>query len=129
MQTCKWPSRCHCHSLSVASAKSRPVLSFRYRLTRVVPDKGLLNAHVQCACGGRYAFFICRATRRQILLPLHQISNDDKLKTNFREVPRYICFPTRAKLKFTDSSAVQLVCCKEFCYPTDQGWQVFASDW
>jgi len=25
VQTCIWPSRCHCHSLSLASAKSRLV--------------------------------------------------------------------------------------------------------
>jgi len=30
----------HCHSLSLASVKSRLVLPFWYRLTRVVPDKG-----------------------------------------------------------------------------------------
>ena len=30
--------------------KSRLDLPFWYRLTRVVPDKGLLNAHV-CVCG------------------------------------------------------------------------------
>ena len=40
VQTCIWPSWCHCHSLSVASVKSRLVLPFWYRLTRVVPDKG-----------------------------------------------------------------------------------------
>ena len=37
----------HCHSLSVASVKSRLVLPFWYRLTRVVPDKGPLNV---CVC-------------------------------------------------------------------------------
>ena len=37
---CSW---CHCHSLSLASVKSRLVLPFWYRLTRVVPDKGQLN--------------------------------------------------------------------------------------
>jgi len=36
-------SWCHCHSLSLASVKSRLVLPFSYRLTRVVPDKGPLN--------------------------------------------------------------------------------------
>jgi len=46
MQTCIWPSWCHCHSLSLASVKSRLVLTFCYRLTRVVPDKGLLNVCV-----------------------------------------------------------------------------------
>jgi len=38
MQTCIWPSWCHCHSLSLASVKSRLVLPFWYRLTRVVLD-------------------------------------------------------------------------------------------
>jgi len=49
MQTCIWPSWCHCHSFSLASVKSRLVLPFRYRLTRVVPEKGLLNVCV-CVC-------------------------------------------------------------------------------
>ena len=43
MQTCICPSWCHCHSLSLASVKSRLVLPFWYRLTRVVLEKGLLN--------------------------------------------------------------------------------------
>jgi len=38
VQTCIWPSWCHCHSLSVASVKPRLVLPFWYRLTWVVPD-------------------------------------------------------------------------------------------
>ena len=41
VQTCIWPSGFHCHSLSLASVKSRLVLPFLYGLTRVVPDKGL----------------------------------------------------------------------------------------
>ena len=40
VQTCIWPSWCHCHSLSRASVKSRLVLPFWYRLTWVVPEKG-----------------------------------------------------------------------------------------
>ena len=40
MQTCMWPSWCHCHSLSLASVKCRLVLPFWYRLTRVVPLNG-----------------------------------------------------------------------------------------
>ena len=44
-----WPSWCHCHSMSLASVKSRLVLSFWYRLTQVVPEKGPL---VGCMCGG-----------------------------------------------------------------------------
>ena len=37
VQTCIWPSWCHCHSLSLASVKSRLVLLFWYWHTRVVP--------------------------------------------------------------------------------------------
>ena len=47
VQTCIWPNGCHCHSLSLASIKSRLVLPFWYRLTRVVPEKGPLNG---CVC-------------------------------------------------------------------------------
>ena len=41
VQTCTWPSWCHCHSLSLASVKPRLVLPFWYRLTWVVLDKRL----------------------------------------------------------------------------------------
>jgi len=47
VQTCIWPSGFHCHSLSLVPVKSTSVLSFGYRLTRVVPEKGPLDA---CAC-------------------------------------------------------------------------------
>ena len=40
LQTCIWPSWRHCHSLSLASLKSRLFLPFWYRLTRVVLEKG-----------------------------------------------------------------------------------------
>jgi len=49
VQTCMWPSWCHCHSQSLASVKSRLVLLFWYRLTWVVPEKGPLNGRV-CVC-------------------------------------------------------------------------------
>jgi len=49
VQTCIWPSGCHCHSLSLASVKSRLVLPFSYWLTRVVPEKVPLNGCV-CVC-------------------------------------------------------------------------------
>ena len=51
MQTCIWSSWCYCHSLSLASVKSRLVLPFWYRLTRVVPEKGPLNGRV-CVISG-----------------------------------------------------------------------------
>ena len=47
VQTCIWPSWFHCHSLFLASVKSRLVLSFWYRPTRVVQEKGPLNG---CVC-------------------------------------------------------------------------------
>ena len=47
MHTCIRPSWCHCHSLSLASVKSRLVLPFWYGLTWVVLDKGPLNG---CVC-------------------------------------------------------------------------------
>ena len=43
VQTCIWPSWCHCHWLSLASVKSRLVWPFWYRLIRAVPEKGPLN--------------------------------------------------------------------------------------
>jgi len=49
VQICIWPSWCHCHPLPLASVKSRLVLPVWYRLTWVVPDKGLLNGCV-CVC-------------------------------------------------------------------------------
>ena len=51
VQTCIWPSWCHCHSLSLAPVKSR--LVFWYRLTWVLPEKGLLNGCV-CVCMCEY---------------------------------------------------------------------------
>ena len=47
VQTCTWPSWCYCHSLSLASVKSRLVLPFWYRLTWVVLEKGPING---CVC-------------------------------------------------------------------------------
>ena len=49
VQTCIQPSWCHCHSLSLASVKSRLVLPVWHRLMRVVPHKWQLNVCV-CAC-------------------------------------------------------------------------------
>ena len=59
VQTCIWPGWCHCHSLSLASVKSRLVLPFWYRLTWVVPDKGPLNG---CVCVRESPFMIKLAT-------------------------------------------------------------------
>ena len=48
--TCIWPSWRHCHSLFLASVKSRLVLPFWYRLTQVAPDEGPLNGCVCVLC-------------------------------------------------------------------------------
>ena len=65
VQTCIWPSWCHCHSLSFAPLKSRLVLPFWYRLTRVIPDKELLNVWNVCdsvfdsSIYGKALVFVC----------------------------------------------------------------------
>ena len=48
VQTCIWPSWCHCHSLSLAPVKSRLVLPFWYRLTWVLPEKRAVKR--VCVC-------------------------------------------------------------------------------
>ena len=53
VQTCICSSWCHCHSLSLASVKSRLVLPFWYRLTWVVLEKRPLNGCV-CVCVSLY---------------------------------------------------------------------------
>ena len=66
LQTFLWPSWCHCHSRSLASVKSRLVLPFWYRLTRVVPEKGLLNGCVckMCHCN---SLFLASVKSRLVL--------------------------------------------------------------
>ena len=57
VQACTRPSWCHCHSLSLASVKSRLVSPFWYRFTWVVSDKGPLNGCVcVCVCLPTYPF-------------------------------------------------------------------------
>jgi len=50
VQICIWPSWCHCHSLSLASVKSRLVLPFWYRPTRVVLEKRAVKWLCVCVC-------------------------------------------------------------------------------
>jgi len=59
VHTCIQPSWCHCHSLSLASVKSRLVVPFWYRPTRVVLEKGLLNVCV-CVCVHFFMFLQMR---------------------------------------------------------------------
>ena len=62
VQTCIWPSWCHCHSLSLVSLKTRLVLPFWYWLTWVVPEKGPLSGCVCVVCNAlvwKYRSLIC----------------------------------------------------------------------
>ena len=61
--TCICPSWCLCHSLSLASVKSRLVLPFWYRLTWVVPEKGPLKGGV-CVCVCVYYEWPCVCQER-----------------------------------------------------------------
>ena len=67
VQTCIRPSWCHCHSLSIASVKSRSIFPFWYR---VIPDKGPLNG---CVC------VLFHGT----LLSLKQLHDRNLLKKNW----------------------------------------------
>ena len=59
VQTCIRPSQCHCHSLPLALVKSRLVLPFWYRLTRVVLDKGPLNRYIYVGKCRFSLYFVC----------------------------------------------------------------------
>jgi len=61
------------HSLSVASVKSRLVLPFWYRLTRVVPVKGPLNARV---CVSRTTWVSRYQKGKVSLLDLNEARDD-----------------------------------------------------
>jgi len=54
VQICIWPSWCHYRSLSLASVKSRLVLPFWYRLTRVVPEKKAIKWVCVCVFTKEY---------------------------------------------------------------------------
>ena len=52
VHTCIWPRWCHCHSLSLASVKSRLVLPFWYRPNQVVSENGRLTG--VCVCVAKH---------------------------------------------------------------------------
>ena len=66
--TCIWFSWCHCHSLSLASVKSRLVLPFWYRPTWVVLEKGPLN---RCMCGSNDSAIRSPVTDKERIRPGH----------------------------------------------------------
>ena len=94
VQTCIWPSWCHCHSLSLASVKSRLVLPYWYRLTRrIVPDKGPLSG---CCCCFVVLSLSCPAVLFPILLTLLSFSFPPALPYHFfpsPSLPPSLCLP------------------------------------
>jgi len=50
IKRCIWPSWYHCHSLSIASVKSRLVLPFWYWHARVIPDRIQRALKQLCVC-------------------------------------------------------------------------------
>ena len=114
VQTYIWPSWCHCHSLSLASVKSRLVLPFWYRLTRIVPEKGCVCACV-CVCvidlllllaADERRYWRQRDRERPVELPTDGFGDDDAAQEQTQisgvspdialEIPRFtprIAFP------------------------------------
>ena len=98
VQTCIWPSWCHCHSLSLASVKSRLVLPYWYQLTRrIVPDKGPLSG---CCCCFVVLSLSCPAVLFPILLTLLSFSFPPTLPYHFFPSPS-LPFPPFAFLCFS----------------------------
>ena len=78
MQTCIWPSWCHCHSLSLASVKSRLVLPFWYRLIQVVPQKDRLMGLCVFALIGKH---ICASVHHAVPVPWEWFGSCNKIVT------------------------------------------------
>ena len=81
VQTCIWSSWCHCHSLSLASVKSRLVLLFWYRLTWIVPEKGPLKV---CVC------VMCNKTQEVVKACQLAMAYRDKFRKDV--IVDYICY-------------------------------------
>ena len=77
VHTCIRPSWCHCHSLSLASVKSRSVLPFWYRLTWVVPDKGPLNVCSVVCSNNKDVRYQLRTRGAKYYCP-HALSDDNR---------------------------------------------------
>ena len=98
MQTCIWPSGCHCHSLSLASVKSRLVFPFWYRLTRVVPDKGPLNGCV-CVTFKKVLKLLCNLISCTVVnLPVY--TSVTVLVPNSKKTRRTHCWPTPTSVAY-----------------------------
>jgi len=113
VQTCIWPSGFHCHSLSLASVKSRLVLPFWYRPTRVVLDKGPLNGCV-CVC-----VCVCVDIELSVISSWHQNLHLKALqnKLSIRAVSSFDSCPAndvRAHVTTDNAVAVNIIC-KALC--------------
>jgi len=87
VQTClQWAvaSWCHCHSLYLASVKSRLVLPFWYQLARVVPEKGPLNGCV-CVC-------VCIQINVCMCIFIHTVMDVQRVSSNLGAI---FTFPGR----------------------------------
>ena len=103
VQTCIRPSWCHCHSLSLASVKSRLVLPFGYRLTRVVPKKGrstgvcvlFQRTFSYCVCGSfphtsHVAWSVCVCVSGTRLIRVNTTEPIEKMRCRFGVADSYI---------------------------------------
>jgi len=59
VQTCIWPSGCHCHSLSLASVKSRLVFTFLVPAHPGSPRKRAVKRVCMCVVQSAAYFLIC----------------------------------------------------------------------
>ena len=101
MQTCIWPSWCHCHSLSLTSVKSRSVLPVWYRLTQVVPDKGPLNHSVCVNSGNIHSLFVLGLYEKHQTLKNSDILFDDRIHQYWNK---------KLMFWYTKESLVMVVC-------------------
>ena len=100
VQTCIWLSWCHCHSLSLASVKSRLVLPFWYRPTWVVPDKGPLKGCV-CVCISPWYlfesnFYLWNPTACQSVARMHE----KHMKANERVIKNTVTYLILLKMQW-----------------------------
>ena len=115
VQTCIWPSWCHCHSLSLASVKSTLVLFFWYWLTRVVADKGTLNVCV-CVC-----VLFCKACRSVIGLVLTLI--DVKIEHRFKQNGSFWSVEFQFLLSFKLTAPFHTFVSESFCCQFSCVWK------
>ena len=98
VQTCIWPSGCHCHSLSFASEISRLVLPFWYWLTRVVPDRGPLNGCVCIIAMCSFSNLICLLLSRILLYLLCLLLSQSSTYLSCNHTPHNYYTMTKLKI-------------------------------